>query len=197
MKTIKRLLLLAVFLCFAHVPARALFDNESVVSKFSMTSVAASTNAVIVDLSDTANFTHEFTGGIEILSLRVSIEKIAASSGTIKIGVVSACNVSVGTVTYFAELRHNAGAAGYSTANLVLNDAVIYATVGNDEIPKGILSNDRLLSSTAFQTDVTLPSPIPVGASFPGKGDIVMTYTTSDSVLANITVEVIYNSVRP
>lgn len=198
MKNIKRLSLFTAFLCLGLSPVKAFFglQEEPVVAKYSTTGLTASTHVVVIDLSDTANYPHKFTGAINVMALRISVDKIATSSGTIKIGVVSGCSVSIGTVTYFAELTYDRSAAGTEVVgNWVYNSGFVRTKVDSNEATPYIASNDRLLASTAFQTDVVLPS-IP-GNSAPGKGDIVLTYTASGSGATDISVEVVYNSERP
>lgn len=72
--------------------------------------VGISTNVILVDLSDTVNWPHKDpTGEIRIDNINLEFDKPAASSGTIKIGVVtsvlglssSTIVPSSGTITWF------------------------------------------------------------------------------------------------
>src|SRR6185436_1218852 len=81
---------------FQEVPDKAVVVHSSV----TVAAAVTSTNSILVDLSDTVNYPHKETGELNLDSIRVDIDKIAASTCTVKIGVVNYVDTSTGSVTW-------------------------------------------------------------------------------------------------
>lgn len=186
-----------LLLCFSFRNASAdiiLSSKEEPVSiKFVLNNVTASTSTVLIKLSDTVNYPHKYNGAININNIKVAVDKVAASSGTVKIGVITASSSTAVSVTFFYEasfkrdtistiFRENKNEDGFLTRCRVTNSATPF-----------IASNDQLLGNTIFGAGTLLPSP--VGSStVGGPGDIVMFYTANGVGTVDLDVELIYNS---
>lgn len=163
-------------------------------------SVAAgvSTAAVVIDLSNNTSWPHRRSNEIYIQSARLMVDKLAASTCTVKLGVVNFVNASTGSVTWFKELP---SARNASNTNFfdppyteVYYDALVQRASTNDTdgATPYILSNDKTSGSTIYQNDVILPSPLTTG-TIPAVGDIVLSVVNSDSSNAiDVYAEVIY-----
>ena len=200
-----RLFLFVSALFALCAPARAWVFEEVPDKNVTVTyrlAVAAnvSTAAVLVDLSDTTNFPHKQTGVLNISSIQIEIDKAAASTTTVKIGVVNFVDSSTGSVTWFRRVEALANVSNTNvelfrsyTPNFLklrVNPAGTPLTDGSTPF---LLSNDITTGSTIYQNDVALPSPISTGGSVPGVGDLVLfaqTYTGA----VTITVEVQYHA---
>jgi len=164
-------------------------------------SVAAATNStstLVIDLSDTTNWPHKDTGEINISSIRVDIDKVAASTVTVKLGVVNFVDTSTGSVTWFysrgfAKNVSNTDVLDFQSYGRLFRRlrANSEGRVTNGSTPY-LLSNDTTDGSTTYQIDVALPSPN--GNTKPGRGDIVMQVTKDGSNIAVLNIEILYHS---
>lgn len=150
------------------------------------TTVAFTTYTILVDLSSTTIFPHKETGQFDITRIDILVDKLAASTGTIKVGVVTAVNTTTGSVTFFARNSFEKNVS--NTTNLLtfnLEESSIKAKA-DAPAPGGvnvgttpfIYSNDNLNESTLFQTDVNLPTPNAFAT--PGVGDIILYASNND-----------------
>jgi len=161
---------------------------------------SVSTNTILIDLNDTTNFPHKETGELNLDYIRLGIDKLAASTGTVKLGIVNMVNVTTGSVTWMWSVEFSTNA---SNTNIQENTNLLpvflkcrvnpASTADIDGSTPYILSNDKTTQSTTYQTDVALPTP--VGNAFPGVGDILLQVVNKDNVSAIIvTVDAIYHS---
>lgn len=173
--------------------------DRGVLVKYDIAVAAAttSTKTLVIDLSDTTNYPHEDTREINIIDLRVSVDKLAASTGTVKIGVVNFVNASTGSVTWFREFSSEKNASNTASSEYIPSLPSTIRTrvnsTGNatDGETPYILSNDTTLGSTTFQTDQVLPSALGTDTA-PGRGDIVLEIAKDSSNAWNLIVEVLY-----
>lgn len=172
--------------------------EEPVALKYHINGLTTSTSTVLIDLSDTTNFPHKYTGAINIANISVQVDKLDTSSGTIKIGVVTRVDVSSADVKYFYEASYNntVAASFLNEVTRFTNTAGFFfrTKVNSANNTPYIISNDT--SNTAiFQTDVQLPSPN--GNILPGKGDIVLSFTNNGSGATRFVIDLLYNSENP
>lgn len=165
----------------------------------------ASTAAVVIDLSDTVNYPHKIysgsTGFLSISSVRVEVDKVAASTFTFKLGVVDAIDTSTGSVKWFLSDTNslnvsNTNNTSFIFTNTQLTDLKVIPPVPNsgvDGTTPFIISNDSTSGSSIYQTDVVLPSPIPAGGVAPGLGDLVFSYAKDSTNVNNVTIDVWYS----
>jgi len=142
-----------------------------------------STNVIVIDLSSAGvtneGFPHEFSNGyIEIYSIELDIDKVAASSASVRIGVVTFVNASTGAVSWFWAKEHPT-----NVNNTNLHGCFNYwpyslktKVVPNhgDGLTPFLITSTKTLESVDYQTDVELVSPAGAESGPPGKGDIVM-----------------------
>jgi hypothetical protein len=180
-----------------------LSQEANVYVKYSqdIASTVASTAAVVVDLSDFTNWPHAETREPRVSWMRVSLDKAAASTDTVKVGVVTAVDTSSGSVTWFYSLP---SLNNVSNTNVV--DTINYApnwinlrvnpnSGGADGDTPYILSNDTSSDDTAYQTDITLPNAN--GAyTAAGIGDIILEVSNSVGTAVTVTLELIYQTVK-
>lgn len=194
----KKLWLLLALLGATSGIAHADFLGEEVFTAKYRLSVAANTStaAVVIDLSDTTNFPHKNSRELNIDSLRISVDKVAASTFTVKVGVVNFVNASTGSITWFYSEE---GVVNVSNTNVIgfydyrpdfirarVNES---STQDTDGATPYIISNDTTSGSTTYQTDVRLPSMLAAGA-IPARGDLVIfVQTGAGAVVANLKLQ--------
>ena len=168
----------------------------------------SSSHTVLIDLSSSTVWPNPTgqTGYVNITGIRASVDKLAASTATVKLGVVTYVNASSGTVKYFFDLLNSKNVS--NTLNGVVSQTdnsfrclkVIPGT--NSNVLNGttpfLISNDLLSSSTAIQTDVALTAINTAnggaGTTYPGLGDIVLSVVNSDGAnTINVTVDLMYH----
>lgn len=149
-------------------------------SSQSGTGFSGTTTYTLIDLSDTVNWPHKETGGIHITSIQTEMDKAAASTSTIRIGVVNYVGVSTGSITWLATRR---GEQNVSNTNILFAhdypDFGIYAkvrpsaTANVDGATPGALSTEKSSGVSYIAQNTALPT-ILSGSSFPAVGDIVI-----------------------
>lgn len=207
----KRWLCFALFLgFFSHGLNAAITDPQVVQEKTVMvhfsTTVPVSANPAIIDLISLATatgvFPHKETGEIDISQINISIDKLAASSGTVKVGVIDFVGSSTGSVTFFdtySFLRNVNNTfpvinPGYGQAFYRCRVNPPANTLNNGTTPF-ILSNDTKNGSTAYTLTTIMASPISAGSVNPRPGDIVLEAVNSDITNTyNIVGDIFYHS---
>lgn len=181
----KKLLLVASLL-MSCAGAHAYEASRDVYEVRYKLSVAANTStaAVVIDLSDTTNWPHRRRGSLIVQDIQVKVDKVTASSCTVKLGVVSFVNDSSGTVKWFygVEQAKNVGDAynWVATNGMTYYNLLVQPVVDQSGATPLILTNDVTTQSTVYQRDVPLPSPSSVMAA-PGVGDCVISVANSDA----------------
>ena len=145
--------------------------ENNVRASYAQSGIAASAWAVLVDLSDTTTWPHDFTGSIHVSHISLQVDKAANSVGLIQLGVVKRISATDGDVTMFSSLRFENG-----TNDLVRDVNVAPSQIKCDVVggvtPK-MVSNISVLNDTGLQTDLAIQSAS--GSTvFPAVGDIVM-----------------------
>lgn len=200
--TLKTKLLLFVALaglCGA-TPAHAVWpwdspENDNTIRYRLSVAANTSTAAVVIDLSDTTNFPHKQTRALNINSIRIELDKVAASTCSVKLGVVNMVNPSTGSVTWFYNKSHEVNVSNTDIRdflNYVPNYIPCRVNKNADSVDGStpyILSNDTTSGSTIYQTDVNLPSPLAAGTTKPGTGDVVMSVQTGGATVVNLTIQ--------
>lgn len=172
--------------------------SVSVVYKLAV-AANASTHTILIDVSNTSSWPHKDTRQINISDIRIGVDKTAASTCTVNIGVVNFVNASTGSVTWFYSQNSERNVSN-TNVNPFTNyhETFVRAKVNPSTTPDQngstpyILSNQTLSGSTVYQLDVNLPNPASTAAA-PGVGDIVMN-VANGTVALEVYVEVIYHS---
>lgn len=196
----KKLVALAILALLAQrAHAYNAWEDEShiVTYKFSVAAAVTSTAAVVIDLSDIVRWPHKRTGELILSSVAMQIDKVAASTCTVKLGVVNFVNASTGSVTWAVEFPNDRNVSNTLTQNYYTGtyyyDLLVQpnATPDNDGKTPYILSNDKTSGSTTYQNDVMLNSPANVGV-FPAAGDLVMQVTKDVTNAVDVYVTITY-----
>lgn len=202
---INQLILFVAGLLAVSVPARAWVFEEVPDKNVTVTyrlAVAAnvSTSAVVVDLSNTTNFPHKQTGVLNISSIGIEIDKAAASTTTVRLGVINYVNSSTGSVTWFRKIEGNLNVSNTNivdfrsyTPNFLKLRVEQSSTPDADGATPFLVSNDTTSGSTIYQTDINLPSPI--GGSACGPGDLVLSVVNGNGAVV-VSIEVQYHADR-
>lgn len=172
------------------------------------TSAITSTSTILVDLSDTINWPHKESGYAVVDGIRLDVDKAAASTSTIKIGVLTYVDSSSGTVTWF-----------YSTENLLnvsntdndtisnnglypLRCMVYRSTVQNAGTTPYIVSNDKIAigdsNATVYRSSSTANLMTTTAGTFvaPDLGDIVMDIYKVGNTAITVGIELFYHTER-
>lgn len=163
-----------------------------------LTTTVVSTSAVLIDVSDTTNWPHGETGEVQINFIRVSVDKAAASTSTVRIGVVTAVNATNGNVTWVYGLSSLQNVSNTSLGGVIDFQPSwigLKAILADGSTPD-VLSNDTTTSSSVYQNDAVLPSTSGTDVA-PAVGDIVVEFTKPGTgTTAIFTVEALYHVIR-
>lgn len=200
MKKILGFLVLMLTGGLAHADLFDYVRDKSVSVHYNQDIAAAvtSTSVVIIDLSDTTNWPHKDNGAINISSIKIEVDKAAASTTTVRLGVVNFVNTSTGSVTWFYTSGNELNVSNTANVNYAsygegfLRTKAVQGVLPADGTTPYIISNEKTSGSTIYQRDVKLPSLISTGV-LPDTGDIIMDVTKSGAA-ANITIDLIYFS---
>lgn len=199
----KKLFGLLMLLGLAAGSAHAAQRNEEVVRHNSRTAhylfngITASTSAILIDLSDTTNFKHAQTGEILITGIRFSVDKVAASSATVMIGVVTFVDASTGTVKWFVTKRFAKDSVLTHFAELLNpNPAVWHVSVNTDGTTPLLVTNETASTNDAtYQTDVNLPTSAG-NQTPPGVGDIIIRVVMGGATALSTEADIFYYTER-
>lgn len=139
-----------------------------------------STTYMLIDLSDTTNWPHVQKSGFHITGIDYQIDKAAASTTTVRIGVVNFVNASTGSISWFSSYKGDLNASNTNVAPFKdYNDLGIYTKVKAASNPDAdgstpfFVTNDKTQGSSAFKLFTNIPT-ILGGSAVPAVGDIVI-----------------------
>lgn len=171
-------------------------DNSGTI-RYRFDGITVSTSAVLIDLSNTTTWPHKYTGHVVITSLRVVVDKVANSTGTLKVGLATDVNATNGDVEWFYSLdfEDNGGTGIIDFVNY--SPGAINAYADSTGATPFMLSADVTTDSTVYQTDVGLLNATGVAAA-PGTGDIILRvdFTNTQSAGTDIVIEAEYYTER-
>ncbi len=156
-------------------------QSDAVWSYTRVTGVVNSTAVIAVDLSNTAApWPHKSVQAANIQAYRIEVDKVAAGTGTVKVGVITSVNASSGTVSWLftKEISKNVS----NTSNVEVANfypAALNAYVNaSGQTPEFITQDVVPLTDTEaleYQNDVALPTSQTGGTPVPpAKGDIIL-----------------------
>jgi len=186
----------------ASVQAANIWGNDNVRLHYSLSNVTASTQHVLLDLSDTSSYGHQHAGFFEITGVSVAIDMAASAAGTVKLGVANYVGASTGSVTYFFEcpfVNHGATATIVQCGeafdlNPIRAKVATASTADTDgSTPYIVGTSSSALEAIDYNTQLTTSAG---SDAAPRAGDIILTVTRSDSARADIIIDVNYNSRR-
>lgn len=174
-------------------------QNALIHHQVTLANTVTSTSNIIVDLSDTTNWPHDGDKEIRISGIRVDIDKAAASTCTVKLGVITYVASSTGSVKWFHVCGSTINVSNTATQYYVnyapsyLRTLVVQTSTVTEGSTPHFMSNDETLKSTTYQTDVLLPTTYGTDA-YPKVGDIILyVFKPGIATTANIFVDLIYN----
>ncbi len=202
---LNRLFLFAALL-FAVAPARAwIFDQapDKTMTIHYRLNVAAniSTSTVLIDLSNTTTWPHKDTGEIDISSVKVEFDKLAASTATAKIGIANYVGYSTGSVTWFYAKENNLNVSNADIGDplhvepcFIRARAVPASTVDTDGGTPYILSSEITSGSALYKSSATyFNSPLSTTYVNLSRGDILL-FVQTGSAAVTVTVDLQYHS---
>lgn len=179
-------------------------ERYTVVYTSSPAGVSVSTTIVMVSLSsNTWPHIDSNLSAREIIidSIQVDMDKAAATTATVKVGVIREINASSGTVVYFETVGNALNVSNTNNMQYIvypdggLNCRVnprspnFGASLGSTPF---LFSNDAT-TSTSLTTSLPLPSVAGGIITFPRQGDIVATVTTG-AAASNFSIIVRYRT---
>lgn len=204
----KKLALLSLLLLGSVGVAKADFlyggniQDKSISIHLSTTTAASSGAMILVDLSSTTVWQHIETGQVNISALAVSYDKLAASSCTVRLGVVTRVDASSGTVEWFysSDSLINVSNTDISRFQNVYEPMYRLRVNGATPVTDGttpfLVTNDISTLSTVYQSDVNLTTVANTSGP-PAVGDVVMDYNKpGGATSATIVVDLQYNTSR-
>ncbi len=155
----------------------------------------ASTATILIDLSDTSNYPHNYTGSIDISFLKISVDKVDIATGSVKVGVITEISAVDATGYFFADLA-------FSTANVSAHIEKTFnvtpstiRTLIKGTTPFYFVTDDIFEADSQFQNDVLIPTAAGGNANA-GKGDIVVVVGARNAAQATISIQALYRSNR-
>lgn len=197
-------LFLGLTACFGvqQVKASPLsYDSSIVRFKISLPAATTSTQCVIISLSSSTPgslYPHNFNRELQIRGMRLEIDKLAASTCTVKIGVMTYVDVSSGSVSYFFgngndnNVSNSDEDTNFYLDNLSYNlhvDPLIPITT-NEGLTPYLITNDALIKSNQFNSTTAIPAPN--GVIIPHVGDLIMSITKDSTNPITIYIEALY-----
>jgi hypothetical protein len=171
------------------------YDKQYI--RYSLRGVAAgiSTSTIIVDLSNTTNWPHKRTKELHIYDVRINVDKTAASTCTVKLGVVNYAGPSSGSVTWFFGVENERNVSNtytsiLRTSDLVYNLKVVQSGDADGSTPY-ILSNDTTSRSAIWLNNVKIPA-VTGTLTIPEVGDLIM-QVSNGAVVVDVYLEIAYS----
>lgn len=162
--------------------------------------MTGTTTYVLIDLSDTVNWPHKEKKAIHITSIQCELDKAAASTTTVRIGVVNYIGVSSGSITWFYDKKgeqniSNTNVDGYQEyPDYGINTKVNFSTGEFDGTTPYILSTEKSSLVTYLKLNTFLPT-INSTQVFPAVGDILIEFNKSTvQTIINYVIRIKYYS---
>lgn len=165
--------------------------------------VSASTQIIMVDISDTVNYPHPFGNAMAVSKVFLTANSMLGgsniSSGTMQLGVVTYVGNSTGTVEWFS------GYSYYNTSSGTINynDFVapmytrtyVQKVVNGDGVTPYFGTNSVTSGSSAYTVSKVLPTSLGT-SSPPAIGDIILNINIFTGTIAGLSADVYYAGVR-
>ncbi len=181
----KKILLFGLIMLAGGI-AKADFETERSkevsiwISSTSLAGATGTTSYILIDKSDTENWPIKDGKSIHITSIYSDIDKAAASTTTVRFGVVTWIDASSGTVKWFYGLGYNLNVSNADNIKQInfpgdgLNTSIISSgTITGNGFTPAILSTEVTDHSTVYQNDIEMPT---INTTYvkPQVGDIII-----------------------
>lgn len=168
---------------------------------FAVASANESTSTIVIDKSDTTNWPHTNSNHIAITGIDLDVDKVAAATATIKLGVVNFVDATNGSITWFWARNYGLNVSNTETKvsemyyPLAIKTKVNLVSGGADGTTPFLISDDTVSNSTTFQNDVLLSS-VSGSQIAPDEGDIVMQVISDSSNALTVDLHLWYYTDR-
>lgn len=161
---------------------------------YSKSDIAATSWAVLIDLSDTVNWPHEPGNGIDISYMSLQVDKPTNALGRFQIGVVTRVSATNGDVSVFRGIIFDKddGAGRIDRTENFAPSQIRCEVIGG--LTPSLLTSSRLLNDAGIQSDVALDSPIGAATVIPAVGDIVIRFLHTSGGAWNAAVSALYHA---
>lgn len=141
--------------------------------------------AILVDLSNNASFLHQGNGRIDISQVYTTVDKTAATNGTIKVGVITAINASLASMSYGLAVPFERNGDTKVESFRHYTPTQLRLGVTSSALTRFVTS-DSETGVTFVNTGLTLGSP--AGPVIPAVGDVIVKYgfTTGATYTASL-----------
>ena len=170
------------------------YEAANVYSNYEIQGVAATSWAVLVDLSDSTNYPHEAGSSLNISLIDMEVDRATNSVGQMDLGIVTRVDGTNGDVTLINSVEFTAGDEAYITHSTNFSPSVVRCAVVAGATPY-IAYNTKVLNNTGIQSDVALASFQGAGTVTPAVGDLVVRFLHTSGAAWNGSVEIMYQAV--
>ncbi len=211
--TVKKFLFVSVIALCWWTPAKAQFplyaspaNTVTVHSTFTV-ATGVSTTTIVIDLNAStttigqAAWPHKERRELNISSIRFDLDKVAASTATIKLGVVTFVSTTTGCVSWFYNKTMMTNLS--NTTNIeFLNYNPNYLRLRVEPVTSGegatpyLISNDRTCDNANYQSDLAIPSTYTGTPAYPGVGDVVLWVFNGGAASIVVNLDIQYSSDR-
>lgn len=139
---------------------------------YSGSAISADTYAILVDLSDKANFPHSDTGSIDLYSSFLFVDKPANAVGAVQLGVITRIDGTDSDIAYIQGASFNGTSDRQLSRDRVLTHPIQLRQTGGSLDRVATLF--RATGITAVNTGVTLPTAF--GTATPAVGDLIILF---------------------
>lgn len=167
-------------------------QERNVAIGFSKDDVSATSWALLIDLSDTANFPHDSTGRIDVSNIFMQVDRDNTSTGRVQLGVITRVNGTNADVSFFFSIMFNKNNQGYIERDNNFPPSQIKLGVINGTTPYYV-TNSTESNVSAINTGTALDSPRGTSTVTPAVGDIVVKFVRGAGTY-NASVRVLYHS---
>lgn len=151
----------------------------------SVTNQTASSYAVLIDLSDTTNFPHDYSGRLDLSSAFIQIDRDSTGTGLVRFGVVKAIDGTSSTIGWLMGVSFNKSNDQHISRDRIWTPSQLKCVVVAGETPHLMVLTTS--GVTGINTATALDSPRGTATVTPAVGDIVIEYNrTAGSYNASV-----------
>lgn len=154
---------------------------------YSGSDIAADTYAILVDLSDKAQYPHNDSGSIDLYSSFIFVDKPSSAVGAVQIGIITRVDGTSADIAYIQGVSFNSTSDRHLNRDRVLTHPIQLGQSG------GLLTKVATLFRANGVTAVNTATPLPTvyGTATPEVGDLVVrfAYTSGGAYTASTSVQ--------
>lgn len=139
--------------------------------------IGTTTYSILVDLSDTTGYRHDFVGRIDLASMYITVDRQGTSQGLVQVGVITRINGTDADITFVQGVGFSKTDERSLIRDRVFAPNRLRCGVESGAL-KNVASNFKALNVTAVNTATPLPTAIG-GTAAPAVGDMITVATHS------------------